>query len=300
MAHIWHKGLKWILAGCGVVTALTIGSIHGFAEESSILFPIEITEDGSRIITDTAAELPVTQAGWYAADNGNLYYYFEDGTYAQSQLTLEDGTQYLFAPDGTLKTGWQTLDGSRYFYDTKTGQQQNGWISYRNNLYYVDQENGKYVGEWNIDGITYAFDDYGVLETGLLTLSDGTIHRFADDGTPFLGWCTMDGTTYYFDKAQSGAAVTGVQTIDQTLYCFDENGALRTDTWTTLPDGGRCYSDVNGELLTGFQTIGNHRYAFDASGMLCTGWVTDNGKLCYFQENGTAVTGWQTIAGKVY
>lgn len=40
----------------------------------------------------------------------------------------------------------------------------------------------------------------------------------------------MDGTTYYFDKAQSGAAVTGVQTIDQTLYCFDENGALRTDT----------------------------------------------------------------------
>ena len=60
------------------------------------------------------------------------------------------------------------------------------------------------------------------------------------------------GNTYYFDA--DGNKVTGWQTIENALYCFDKKGIMQKSRWITTDDG-RAYLSDDGKALIGWQSI---------------------------------------------
>ena len=55
------------------------------------------------------------------------------------------------------------------------------------------------------------------------------------------------GNTYYFDA--DGNKVTGWQTIENALYCFDKKGIMQKSRWITTDDG-RAYLSDDGKALS--------------------------------------------------
>ncbi len=251
----------------GIFVSTSIGALSASAAEMDVLTlsSFSVSSAGARILGESVTSDEVTQEGWYVAEDGSLYYYYEDGTFAQDVVTLDDGYTYIFASDGALETEWQTVDENRYYYDPDTGVLQFGWISYQNCLYYVDESVGKLVGEQEVDGLRYFFDEYGCVKTGLVTFSDGTVFYYSSDGTMVTGWKTISGKTYYFT---SEGALTGMQTVDGNTYYFNSKGVMQT----------------------GLQAIGSSTYYFDGSGVMQTGWVTVSGTSYYFDETGAMVS----------
>ena len=116
---------------------------------------------------DAAADIISTQTGWINAD-GKITYRFEDGQTAIGETEI-GGVYYLFSYSGTLKTDWQTVNGKRCYYDPATGQAIFGWVDYFGCRYYVTPEQGKLTGIQEIDGMTYEFDEDGVLQETVQT-----------------------------------------------------------------------------------------------------------------------------------
>jgi LAS superfamily LD-carboxypeptidase LdcB len=76
-------------------------------------------------------------------------------------------------------------------------------------------------------------------------------------------------------------------------------------TQPPIPDGwhldnGQRYYYLNGQVLTGWQSVdGVDRY-FLADGALANGWVQMSGNCCYFDMEGALVTGWLDLEDKRY
>ena len=93
---------------------------------------------------------------------------------------------------------------------------------------------------------------------------------------PRNGWIIADGNSYYYDN---DTALTGAQTIDGTLYCFGEDGAL---------------------LGSGWQTVGGETYYLNADGTAYYGWLDLEDDRYYLQEDGTMATGAVVIAEQTW
>lgn len=91
------------------------------------------------------------------------------------------------------------------------------------------------------------------------------------------------GNTYYFDA--DGNKVTGWQTIENALYCFDEKGIMQKSGWITTDDG-RAYLSDDGKALSGWQTIDGKEYYFDSKGIAATGELKLGLEKCKFSESG--------------
>ncbi len=335
MAHRLQKALIALTAGAAVI--LTSGAIAVSAADMPVatLNRFIITESGNRVLTGSVAADSITQDGWYVANDDSLYYYYSDGSFAQEETTLADGFTYVFAADGALETGWQTVNGIRYYYHEETGQPVFGWISYLGDRYYIDKTAGKLSGEQTIDGTRYLFDEYGAVQTGWITFSDGKLFYYSEDAVMMTGWMTQDSATYYltpdgaatgwqtigektyyFSAAgemqtgwqvisdrnyyfgSDGTMQTGWQTISGNHYYFDTNGTMQTG-WITV-NNAKYYLGTDGKMRTGFQTISDRKYYFGADGTMQTGWQTISGNRYYFGSDGTMQTGWLTIDGAKY
>ena len=91
------------------------------------------------------------------------------------------------------------------------------------------------------------------------------------------------GNTYYFDA--DGNKVSGWQTIENALYCFDEKGIMQKSGWITTDDG-RAYLSDDGKALSGWQTIDGKEYYFDSKGIAATGELKLGLEKCKFSESG--------------
>lgn len=278
----------------GLLASLLIGSLSAAADDTNLNRFI-VAENGNRVLTGTVTSDSVTQAGWYVSSDDALYYYFNDGSYAQNLTELSDGNVYLFAADGTLKTGWQTVEGKRYYYDTEIGQPVYGWYTYLDQLYYIDANAGKLTGEQKINGIPYAFDEYGCVQTGLISYSDGSLYLYDENAVPASGWTTTGSGTYYFSK--NGAAM-GVTEINGKSYYFTNSGLLQTG-WLTMPTG-TMWADADGVLAMGATVIDGKSYYFDANGVMQTGLVKTSAGTQYYGKDGVMQTGAQVIDGSIY
>lgn len=254
-----------------------------------------VSENGTKVLTGLYNSDDTLPSGWYVTEDGSLYYYYSDGSYATNKCVLPDGNTYLFSQDGVLKTGWQTVDGKRFYYNVDTGMQVTGWMTYGGNQYYIDETEGKLKGEQTINGVTYAFDSYGCLMTGMLTFSDGSIHAFESDGTPAQGWVSTETNAYYF---VDGTAATGNVVIDG-INCYIDSDYQLMHGWFTV-DGATFYADQNGELLTGIVTIENKTYDIDPTSGVKTGWVTYSDGTAYYNTSGVKQYGIQIINEQVY
>ena len=321
MAHALHSQIKrLILVASSCLAAAGLSTVSASAiDDTELLQPVIVKEDSLQPCGSSVLPADVTEENWYEGLTGNLYYCYADGTYATGITTLPNGETYLFALDGTLKTGWQTVNGLRFYFNHTTGQKQFGWVLHSNRLYYVFEETGKQVGETQIDGIPYVFDEFGVLQTGIYTCTDGTVAGCDADATPYTGWVTTEeGAVYYFNE--TGIALTGLQVIEEDTYCFGTDGIMQTGL-VTMEDGRVLYFGEDGKQATGFQTVDGNlyyftetdmlknqlytiedaTYYFDADGIMQTGLVTmEDGTILCFDEDGKQAMGLQTVEDKTY
>ena len=285
----------------GLLTTLLIGSISVSASDADqtedILNRFVVTDDGNRVLTGSVSSSQITQSGWYVSNNDILYYYYENGNCAQNETTLSDGFTYLFASDGALKTGWQTVQGKRFYYNAEIGKPIFGWFNYHDSLYYIDETAGKLTGVQQVNGVPYTFDEYGCVQTGLISYEDGSLYNYATDATLITGWVTEQDGTYYF--TDNKGALSGIQYIDDSLYYFSEEKRLVTGGWTQTP-AGTVYAGADGKLAVGLTNIDGKSYFFNGNGILQTGLFTADSTVYYSDANGVLQSGIQTINGVSY
>ena len=197
------------------------------------------------------------QTGW-VEENGNTYYYLEDGTAASGWQEIDgsryhfgedgrlekgfreiDGETFYFESDGTIVSGWLELEGKR-FYLRQSGSLVSGWLSLDGRRYYLTPQ-GAITGIQTVDDRTYVFDREGCLTSGWADL--GTYTAYGDlNCHPVTGWQEIDGVRYYF--TEEGFLQTGWIEIDGFTYCFRDDG---TPMQGLTPEGQFASS---GQLVT--------------------------------------------------
>lgn len=258
----------------------------------------------------------VLQYGWFTDAEGSRYYAAENGVLTNGEALI-DGIPYLFSDAGIQQLGWQTVDNRLYYYDPDDGESHFGWLTIEGTNYYLTPAEGAYIGEWQINGSRYAFDETGAqilswytfcdgsiawfdpstgeAVTGLQSI-DGALYYFADDGAMQTGFQTIADAVYYF--SDEGKMQSGFCTINDTRYYFDETGVMQTG-WV-VSGADTYYADGEGKLLTQWQIIDSNSYYFSSQGLMLTGFQTIDTALYYFYDTGVLHTGWLTTDSGTY
>lgn len=222
--------------------------------------------DGNGILR-TGAGTPVIEGKkyWMNADGslnsgwlqlGKWRLYFDPETYeARTGLSEVDGKRYLFDGNGSLyaESGTPVIDGHKYWFGND-GSLNTGWLHLGSWVLYFDEETCQgAAGVTEIDGRKYAFDESGILLTGKGTpVINGKKYYFNADGSIETGWVTLGSWTFYFDP-ETGAAATGVATIDGERCFFDKNGVLMSQGLTETQERAcRVLDQVGWNLRAAF------------------------------------------------
>ncbi len=104
------------------------------------------------------------------------------------------------------------------------------------------------------------------------------------------GWAKNDSGQWMYFK--DGKALTGWQTIDGKVYCFDSSGGAFASGWKQNAKGEWFFLSSDGSAVTGWKDIGASgnakRYYFDAYGVMIAGkWLEIDGKWYYFYSDGS-------------
>lgn len=179
-----------------------------------------------------------------------------------------DGKWYYLTRSGAL-IGEQYMDGKSYYFDPVNGDMKTGWISnpgYNGTEWnYYDPVSGEKARGWrNIDGKWYYFLPHAL--KGFQKIGDKSYYFDPVNSDMKTGWISKQGYPglewYYYDP-ESGARVSGWQTIDGKTYCFDEFGKAFVGQ-RTLIDGKQYYFDpVTRELITGWVELSGLKYYAD-------------------------------------
>lgn len=169
-------------------------------------------------------------------------------------------------------------------------QRMEGWQYAGNKTYYFLDDEGTYAtGTRTIDGQSYTFDQYGVLN------GSGQ----ADNGgqTDGNGWVTEGGSKYYRENGQN---VTGWKIISGSYYYFDSTGKMLTG-WQKY-NGTWYYLDPQtGVMKTGWLQLGNTWYYLQSWGGMKVGWLQLGSTWYYLEPSGAmAANEWKTIGGSDY
>ncbi len=195
---------------------------------------------------------PVSQvkADWHQ-DNVGWWYSLNNGSYYKNTGANIDGKSYKFDDRGYMITGWQynVYNGGDYsgwyYYDPVTGEEKRGWQLIDGKWYYLTPF-GARSGHENINGKLYYFDPVN-----------------CDMKTGWISNPGYSGTEWNYYDPESGAQVSGWQTIDGKTYCFDEFGKALAGHWI-LDEGKEYYFDpVNCDLKTGWLDLNGIRYYAD-------------------------------------
>lgn len=185
--------------------------------------------------------------GWQLID-GKWYYLTATGA-ARGDQNIGGKIYYFDLVNCDMKTGWvlrgDTTDSNWYYYDPVSGEQAENWKNIDGKWYYFKYSAVK--GSREIEGKNYYFDPVNCdMKTGWVSIEDS-------NGNP--GW-------YYYDS-ESGEQLSGWQTIDGKVYCFDPFGKAYAG-WHQLLDGKMYYFDpVNCDLKTGWLDLNGRRYYAD-------------------------------------
>ena len=274
------------------------------------------------------------------SDYNNWYYAGKDGYVRMDGWFKIDGQHYCFNTSGVMRTGWLTEtaddddDEYSYYYCGKDGARVTGWQwleipeGWMDNSDVADyvQDHGQYAyfyfskssgnkkrsssgkKEVKVDGVTYCFDEKGIMHQGWVKLTSTTPeikgYRYfyqpesEQDKTFIQGeraegtWLKIDGPAdlnssgqkewYYFD--QSGKPKCGnensyaVEKIRDSYYVFDMYGAAQYGLIEVDGDFYYCGGpDGNRKCITGKTMLNDgigaarSQYYFDLKGKGITG-----------------------------
>lgn len=136
---------------------------NNFAVPENVTNNYELTEnDGKLYCIDFKGNF-IT--GWIEID-GNEYYFKKDGSAVRKNTTI-NGIRYKFNSDGICEgkySGWVKKSEKYYYY--KNGEmKKNCWLKVKGkNTYYLMSDGSKAVGNIEISGKTYTFDENGKLQ----------------------------------------------------------------------------------------------------------------------------------------
>lgn len=244
------------------------------------------------------------------------YYLDTDGTVLTNTWLDVDGSMRYFGDSGEMLTGIQIINNTLYAF-TMEGATASGWFNQNETRYYAKDNGMLSIGLQTIADKNYYFADNGVLVTGWVKLDDGT--RYAsEDGAFVTGDQTIDGVSYHFGDdgrlqvsgwveesgkkrylLEDGSYLKGVQKIGSNFYAFDNDGSMLTG-WI-LSGGKYRYAGTDGVICMGLFRF-NEKYVYfdNIDGAMVTGWQTINGNQYYFDENGIMVTGTYSVDGISY
>ncbi len=253
------------------------------------------TADSDGVVT----KLPEYRNQFVSDDQGNWYYYGADGQKVAGFQTI-DYVRLYFHEDGRQAKGeLVTVAGKRYYFDKDSGELYRKFdpITIEDNTYTADSQGvltevPKYRNQFVLDdqGKWYYADDTGHWLTGAQTIDTFNLY-FYEDGVQAKGALVeRDGKTYYYD-ADNGRLVTNQTfTFGGKTYTADVDGVV-TETpqyrkrFVSVDQGNWYYYDINGQKLTGFQTVDYVRLYFHEDGRQAKGeLVTIEGKKYYFDQ----------------
>lgn len=181
-----------------------------------------------RTVSLSELKLPTLSDGSYTL---RLWATVQAPYVAEAQLVESTVTTQLL--EETFQVGTAPRVGS-YGVVFAMAQKPNGWVR-QNGTWYYYTEGQPYTGWLRDHGLHYYLDETGAVTTGWAQI-DGQTCLFSDSGVLCTGWIRVDEGMRYCNKL--GRFANGLQTIDGTLYCFEE-GLLQTEG--TVTDGREVY-----------------------------------------------------------
>lgn len=98
----------------------------------------------------------IEQPGWHLV-NGSWHYHPKSGWF------ISNGYRFYLQQNGELLTGWQTIADKLYYFNA-AGVQLSGWQKIYGNTYYLYSAGDMAVGTVEVDGVSYTFDENGILQ----------------------------------------------------------------------------------------------------------------------------------------
>ena len=223
-------------------------------------------------------EKTVVTGGQYTSDDQGNWYYVKDGKALTGLQTIDYVDVYFDADDKQVKDDTRQIDGSTYHFAKDSGQ-------ITRNAFASDK-----MGNW------YYFGQDGKALTGKQIVDNFTLYFYPNGVQAKDAFVILDGNTYYFQK---------------------DSGQLVSNRYWSDDEGNWYYSDKDGRLLIGAQTVdfvnvyfyddgvqvkgdfapNGHYYDKDSGALVTNRYVEKDGKWYYVNDKGDKLIGAQTIDG---
>ena len=223
-------------------------------------------------------EKTVVTGGQYTSDDQGNWYYVKDGKVLTGLQTIDYVDVYFDADGKQVKDDTRQIDGSTSHFAKDSGQ-------ITRNAFASDK-----MGNW------YYFGQDGKALTGKQIVDNFTLYFYPNGVQAKDAFVILDGNTYYFQK---------------------DSGQLISNRYWSDDEGNWYYSDKDGRLLIGAQTVdfvnvyfyddgvqvkgdfapNGHYYDKDSGALVTNRYVEKDGKWYYVNDKGDKLIGAQTIDG---
>ena len=223
-------------------------------------------------------EKTVVTGGQYTSDDQGNWYYVKDGKALTGLQTIDYVDVYFDANGKQVKDDTRQIDGSTYHFAKDSGQ-------ITRNAFASDK-----MGNW------YYFGQDGKALTGKQIVDNFTLYFYPNGVQAKDAFVILDGNTYYFQK---------------------DSGQLISNRYWSDDEGNWYYSDKDGRLLIGAQTVdfvnvyfyddgvqvkgdfapNGHYYDKDTGALVTNRYIEKDGKWYYVNDKGDKLIGAQTVDG---
>ena len=245
-----------------------INSQQALRSEVSAVTGSEVVSSGtSDSETNTAhkvEESPVISGGHYISDSQDNWYYIKDEKALTGMQNIDNVNVYFDADGKQVKGDTRQVNGATYHFEKDSGQlTRNAFASDKNGNWYYLGQDGKAL-------------------IGKQVIDNIPLYFYPNGVQAKDAFVVLDGNSYYFQK---------------------DTGELVRDRFWSDDDGNWYYSDKEGKLLTGEQTIDGFDMYFYPDGVQAKGEIVTIGIEPYYfdKDNGHKVINTDiTINGKTY
>lgn len=237
------------------------------SEVSTVTSSEIVSSETSHSETNAAHEVeesPVISGGHYTSDDQGNWYYIKDGKALTGMQNIDNVNVYFDADGKQVKGDTRHVNGATYHFEKDSGQlTRNAFASDKNGNWY-------YLGQ---------------------------------DGKALIGKQVIDNIPLYF-YPNGVQAKDAFVVLDRNSYYFQKDtGQLVRNRFWSDDDGNWYYSDKEGKLVTGEQTIDGFDMYFYPDGVQAKGEIVTIGIEPYYfdKDNGHKVINTDiTINGKTY
>lgn len=122
----------------------------------------------------------------------------------------------------SIENGWEQSNGKWYYYADGV-LCKDGWRYINDKWYYFLSDGAMHIGWSMIDGKWYYFNTDGAMSEGWIKSADKWYYMQAS-GVMAQGWYQDKSNNWYYLSSPDGVMVTGIKSINNKRYEFNDNG----------------------------------------------------------------------------